>query len=677
MNIPEQIGSYILKEEIGQGGSSRVWLAQHARLSEHKVAVKVLMSQEREAITRFQREAAIAARLRHPNIVRLYDFGYSQPFFYTIMEYIPGASLRRLIEQQGRLPLDAALGIFRQIAAALDYAHSLGIIHRDVAPGNILIEQESDRALLTDFGIARENGQSITISNAIMGTPGFFSPEHIQGSRAVTRLSDLYSLGVVLYHMLSGQMPWDEPPGLPDNPGFSPPAPLRERGVANLPGDVDRVLQTMLALDPSRRFPTARAVVDELDRIFTRHKMTTQIVLGAATAAPTPGDFSSVGVSPNDVETILGPSLIRAPIDRAHQRAEEMRSPATITALLDSWAQQHPLRIRLLGRMARLHKISSANVYFYRLRLLYEHRSPAEEREEPDHHAKTFVITAPIDRWKVELPAVTDFSDHPGDQVILPGSTQVVKCKPCDGRGLTTCPRCRGKQRVMITRPVAAPVGVGPVSATPSLASGAPHDQRAAGGRARNGSAPTAAPAAVAPPPRTEQALVPCPECSGRGGITCERCEGVGRLIQRKIFRWRRRSEILRGHDDRPALDEAWLHRVCKAEVIYSERESSGFRPEWSTIAGLAPLLAEAQQPVDADTRIVLSELTISFIPVTDIVFDLGKPGDSGLYKLSIYGFENLIPADWRFFNWGRVNTIASIGFMFVICLILAFFLIF
>ncbi|MBX0329612.1 protein kinase [Oscillochloris sp. ZM17-4] len=674
MNIPEQIGNYTLDREIGSGASSQVWLAHHTKLPERQVAVKVLMSQEREAIRRFQREAAIAARLRHPNIVQLYDHGYSQPFFYTMLEHIEGGSLRQLIERQGRIQLDAALRIFRQIAAALDYAHSLGVVHRDMSPGNILIEQGSERALLTDFGIARENGQAITVVNAIMGTPGFFSPEHVQGARAVTHSSDIFSLGVIFYHMLSAQLPWDEPPGLPDNPGFDPPIPLRQRGVESMPADVDRVMLTMLALDPTRRFPSARAAVDELDRIFARHQMTTQIILGATpAAAPTPTGFQSVGVAANEIETTLGPDLIRAPIDRAHRRAEDMRSAPQLASLLDVWAGQHRMYIALLGRLARLHKASSANVYFYRLRLLYEQRSPAEDDEEPDIHAQPFALTPEVDRWKIELPVVTDFSEHPGDRVILPGSTRVVACRPCEGRGLTPCPHCHGKQRVLVTRQIAvSPTGAGAATAAATFPNGAGGGRRTRGSATQEAEPPATAQAP--PAPRTEQVLVPCPECEGRGGITCARCEGVGRLVQRKTFRWRRRTDLIHAQDDRPALDESWLQRTCKAELIYRERQSGGFRPEWSTLKAIAPMLAEAQQRADPDTRIVLSELTITFIPVTDIVFDLGKPGDSGLYKLTIYGFENMIPADWRFFNWERVIMISITAFSLLIALICAYF---
>jgi hypothetical protein len=312
------------------------------------------------------------------------------------------------------------------------------------------------------------------------------------------------------------------------------------------------------------------------------------------------------------------------------------------------------------------------------LRLLFEQRSPAEDDEEPDHHAQPFALTPEIDRWKIDLPAVTDFTEHPGDRITLPGTTRIVSCRPCEGRGRTPCPRCHGKQRVLVPRQLSAP----PATASAATAAATfPNESvgeaRSSARRSGSNTAQVDEPPTSAPPPpapRTEQVLVPCPECAGRGGITCARCEGVGRLVQRKTFRWHRQADLLRTQDDRLALDENWLQRTCKAEVIYTERQAGGFRPEWSAISTLAPTLAQAQQRADADTRIVLSELTISFIPVTDILFDLGKPGDDGLYKLTIYGFENIIPADWRFLNWERVITISLVTFFTLASTIMAYF---
>jgi hypothetical protein len=168
--------------------------------------------------------------------------------------------------------------------------------------------------------------------------------------------------------------------------------------------------------------------------------------------------------------------------------------------------------------------------------------------------------------------------------------------------------------------------------------------------------------------------LVPCPDCNGRGGIDCPRCAGVRRLVQRQSFRWSRQAQLLQSQDDLPALDENWLARTCKSEVIYSQRQSGGLRPEWALIPNLAPLVQQVQSRLDDTTRIALSELTVSFIPVTDIVFDLGKPGEEGLYKLAIYGFENLIPPDWRFFNWERVVYLCAITFLGLVVFILMVF---
>jgi hypothetical protein len=648
MNVPAQIGNYKLEREIGRGASSEVWLARHTQLADQVVAVKLLMSQDREAIRRFQREAAIAARLRHPNIARLFDFGLAHPFFYTTLEYVEGGSLRQILEQRGRLPLPEALAIFRQVASALDYAHSLSVVHRDISPGNILVEQKGGRALLTDFGIARDGGAPITVTRAIMGTPGYLSPEHAQSATSVTHLSDIFGLGVVLYQMLAGELPWPEAPGLPEGPAFAPPIPLRERGVNGLPVALDQTLKRLLALEPAQRFPTARAAVEELDRIFQRHEVATQIVLGKARAATAPVELQAKGVQPNAVEQILGGDLLPAPIDRAHKRADELRNPETVAALLDAWAAQDRLRRQpLLGRLARFHKVSSHNLYFFQLRVLYERRGALETDEEPDKKAQVFPLEPELEPWAVRLPPPKQFEDDPGGRVGVPGSTRIVNCSDCSGRGMTVCPNCGGKQRVYITRSV-------PVARAQRTATAA---------ATQTGGATTAA----QPAERTEQVLVPCPECSGRGGISCVRCTGIGRLVQRQFFQWSREARVLEANDDLPTINEAWLARACKAEPVYTQRQLGGLRPEWALVPRLDALAREAQARLDDQTRIALSELSIGLIPVTDVVFDLGKPGEGGLYKIAIYGFEQLIPPDWRFFNWERVIFLCLSFFLLVV----------
>jgi hypothetical protein len=662
--VSSPIGNYILKELIGTGSTSEVWLAYHQQLAERKVAIKVLMAHDRDSVARFVREANIAARLQHPNVVRVFDHGQYGGYHCTMLEYIEGGALTRLIERQGKLPLADALALFRQVAAALDHAHALDIVHRDVSPGNILVEQKTGRAVLTDFGIAREPNALLTTVNAVMGTPGFWSPEHTRSATEVTHLSDIFSLGVVLYYMLSGELPWEDTQIAPAF-SFGKPLTLRERGVENLPSDADRIIQTMLAADPAKRFPTAQAAVDELERVFVRHHRTTQVALGlpgASASAQGAGDgliaFEADGVEANAVETALGPDLVRAPIAEAHQRAEELRHPANVARLLDIWASRGRMRRPLLGRLANLHKVSSRNLYFYQLRVLYETRSEPHAVEEPDTHNTNIALEAERDRWQVPLPAAQDFASDGGGEELLPGSTRVVLCSECEGKGVLVCPECNGRARIP------APQSESPAAAARARPSDAQHE----GG---------AASAVANLPARPQAALVPCPGCEGRGKLRCAHCAGAGRIIQRKRFRWRRDARTLDGNDPLPAQQEQWLVRNCQRREIYQERGAGGLRPEWQLVPGLQPLLDEAQDSLAPDTRIVLSELTVSFIPVSDIVFDLGaagRGGDAGLYRLAIYGFERRIPSDWRFLNWDRVLLLVGGGFCLLLALIFGVF---
>lgn len=679
-NIPQQIGNYQLEYEIGRGGSGVVWLARHTSLDERRVAIKILTDYSREAILRFQREAAISSRLQHPHIVQVYDHGQTPSVYYTVMEYIHGGSLRQLIEKQQRLQASEAMKILKQIAAALDYAHARNVIHRDVSPGNILIEQATGRALLTDFGIARQPEQSITVTQHIMGTPGFASPEHVQSAKSVTHLSDVFGLGVVFYFMLSGELPWKDE-RLPLERVFPTPIPLREHGVSNLPTDIDRVLQTMLANDPAKRFPSAGAAVEELERIFVRHETVTQV----NTATPdttgngkgSPITVVAAGIEQNAVETVLGPDLIRAPVARAHQRAENLRRPEFIAELLNDWAAQSRFRMRqkLLGRLARLHKVSSRNVYYYRLRVLYERREKPFATEQPDLKAEVFPLEPEVDRWQVPLPAIKDFAEEKGKPMVLPGSTRVITCVQCSGKGKIVCPRCKGRQRIRIPRELLQP-DVAQRSRPDPRAVAA---ELAAGSGGQAGSAGSAASSPLPAAAGDEPQLVPCPDCDGQGGVRCDRCSGVGRLIQRSVFRWERVQQEFAVQDDLPELDEDWLQRNFEANAIYKERASGGFRPEWNTVPALQELISAAQARADDQNRIVLSEVSIHFIPVSDIVFDLGnydqnQPDDRGLYKISIYGFENYIPPDWRFLNWERVIYVCAISFVTLIAIILAVF---
>jgi hypothetical protein len=200
--------TYSIESEIGQGGMGRVYLARDQRHGRH-VAIKVLHPEIASALgtERFLREIAIAASLVHPHILPLYDSGSAGGMLYYVMPYVEGESLRARLLREGQLAVDDALRITRDVAAALDYAHGRGIVHRDVKPENILLT--SDAALLADFGLAMTSGDGRrTQSGHVVGTPPYMSPEQGAPGGQVDGRTDIYALGCVVYEMLGGEPPF-------------------------------------------------------------------------------------------------------------------------------------------------------------------------------------------------------------------------------------------------------------------------------------------------------------------------------------------------------------------------------------------------------------------------------------------------------------------------------------
>lgn len=251
-----QIGRFQIEAEIGRGGMGVVYRAIDPSLG-RPVAVKLLaphLDADQTAQRRFQTEATAVARLKHPHIATVYEFGDHQGHPYIVFEWAEGRTLRSLIEADGRLPLARALKIFAQIAQALDYAHQRGVIHRDLKPANIMIGP-GDEVTIIDFGLARmASAANVTVSTTFFGTPRYSSPEQIQGAELDGR-SDLYSAAVMLYELLAGMPPFDDPsiPALIHKLlNVAPPLISEQR--PDLPIAVERALARALAKQPAERF---------------------------------------------------------------------------------------------------------------------------------------------------------------------------------------------------------------------------------------------------------------------------------------------------------------------------------------------------------------------------------------------------------------------------------------
>ncbi len=267
-----QFGVYQNLELVGRGGMAEVYKSIHPELNQ-PVAIKILpqhLAMEDDFRKRFEREARIVSKLEHPNIVRMFDAGENNGRHYMVMEFLAGKDLSEYIKINGKLSLAQTLSLIQQIASALDYAHSQGLVHRDIKPSNVLLDMTSTkdiRAVLTDFGIAKivQSQTAITQTGGMLGTFDYISPEQIQESANVDGRADIYSLGVMVYQMLTGDVPFRY-----NNPGalliahLTQPPPDACDEIPDLPERVCNAIQQAMAKSPDERFASASAFASVL-----------------------------------------------------------------------------------------------------------------------------------------------------------------------------------------------------------------------------------------------------------------------------------------------------------------------------------------------------------------------------------------------------------------------------
>ncbi len=255
---------------IGKGGMAEIYRAEDPTLN-RTVAIKVLLSnlaEDEQFRKRFMREAETVSGLEHPHIVKLFDYGEENGLYYMVMEYLDGANLSALLKQRGRIPLPEAQPILTDIADALDYAHTFGLIHRDVKPSNVMMDSGFDgpRAVLTDFGIAKISGAHTKITaSAVLGTFDYIAPEQIQAAADVDRRADIYALGVMTYQFLTGALPFQRPGvGALLMAHLSAPPPDACELVPALPRHTAIAIQKAMSKKPAERFATAGEFVAAL-----------------------------------------------------------------------------------------------------------------------------------------------------------------------------------------------------------------------------------------------------------------------------------------------------------------------------------------------------------------------------------------------------------------------------
>ena len=267
--LERAIGSqYQVVRLLGRGGMGAVYLAREPSL-DRAVAIKVLPPEASDSSgrERFRREARIAAKLTHPNIVPLHTFGEADGMMYFVMGYVQGESLADRLRREGQLSPDEARRLLAQIADALDYAHRQSVVHRDIKPDNILLDDSSGKPMLTDFGVAKASvgGETLTAVGTALGTPHYMSPEQASGERNLDGRSDLYSLGVMGYQMLTGQLPFEGESFREIIVQHMTKEPTPIKSVApGVPDDVALTLDRCLAKDAEDRWPDAATLKNQL-----------------------------------------------------------------------------------------------------------------------------------------------------------------------------------------------------------------------------------------------------------------------------------------------------------------------------------------------------------------------------------------------------------------------------
>jgi eukaryotic-like serine/threonine-protein kinase len=317
-------GRYRVLSRLGSGGMADVYLAEDQLLG-RSLAVKVLhhhFAEDQEFVERFRREASSAAGLSHPNIVGIFDRGEWDGTYYIAMEYVPGRSLKELVREQGPLDPVVAIDIVTQILQAARFAHARGVIHRDLKPHNVILDEEG-RARVTDFGIAQAGASDMTMTGSIMGTAQYLSPEQAQG-HAVSAASDLYAVGVILYELLTGAVPFDGDTAVAiafKQVSAQPPAPSAANPT--VPTVLDEIVLRALAKDPAARYASAEQFIAALGVARER------LPAGAATAIfatqRPAGDGTATHVVPAGAALSTGvpPPALLLPPDAGEPSEEE------------------------------------------------------------------------------------------------------------------------------------------------------------------------------------------------------------------------------------------------------------------------------------------------------------------------------------------------------------------
>ncbi|MEI7644874.1 MAG: protein kinase [Chloroflexales bacterium] len=608
-----ELRNYRLHERVGQEELATVYRASHLTL-DRPVRIHILRRQDWISASRFQLAGRLAARLAHPSLLPVIDAGHDD----TYGDYLvtPQIDARPLSVALADGPQDALLTVrvISQLAAALDYLHSQQVFHRDVQPANILISPQGV-AYLSNLSLAAspDTPDLSSIDEADYLTP-YSAPEQRLAHGEAGAALDVYSLGGVAFHMLSGEVP-------PAPGGELPSLATHDPSLA----PADRVVRRMLALQPGTRYPTATAAAAAL-----RQALRGQIDLATDDMEESRWEASAEWLE-NPLETALGSQLdepFREFLARSRKRADDLHRRDVIRRLLSRWSRDGFFRRRALGQLIQPEQIVSYNVYFYALRTIYETRSAPQSRVRPQNPDDRNSTQLTPDVWSVDIPAADLFAAVRSQDIALPNSTRILTCPACSGASSTPCKECMGKGTVEKVRKVSNPDST----------------------------------------VTNETLAVTCPTCRGYGKRPCLNCGGTGNIVEEQIFTYARRVKGWDSTDDIEDLPQLAIKK--RLELVFSA-PITPYEGRWHSVAPLAKLLRASIAEAGDDARLSAAELKIRGATITEMDFLL----DEKPQRLYFVGLDNELIGDWSLLNPERLALAALACVLLLIVLGAAAFL--
>ncbi len=603
-----ELRNYRLEAQVEQEELATVYRATHLTLN-RPVLVHILRRTDWVSVSRFQLAARLAAQLSHPNLLPVIDAGHDDAYGdYLVTPLFEGMRLNELAEQQAPLEPLLVLRIATQLAAVLDELHAQHVVHRDVQPANVLLTPEGVAYLGNLSLAASPDTPDLSSVDEADYLTAYSAPEQRLDQSESCPTLDVYGLGALLYHLLSG----DVPPA----PGLSL-APLLSSYLSL--ADVDHVLRRMLALEPGERYASAGEAVAALRRALHAHIDRASEDMEESRWEPAAEWLE------NPLETVLGDMLDTEFVGKSHARADALHRGDSIRRLLTRWSRRGFVRRPALGHVIQLEQVVSYSIYFYEVQMLYETREPLPPARHPQRADERPSLGSPPSLWEAPVPEVASpMAEAKPQEVVWAHTTRVQQCEQCESTGAVVCSRCGSKGSIARTREVRTP------------------DNQT----------------------RTETVPEMCPTCHGYRQQRCPVCEGSGALVEHDRFRWARRACLWKHTDDMEELPRLALAQ--RAQDVFCA-PINPFEGRWHSVAPLAELLREATAEVGHDTRIIGAELRIRGVPLTEIDYQLGKRTQ----RLYLVGFDNEVVGTWALLNMERVLLLAVGGTVLLLLLVI------